>query len=94
MPAHIRHRAGGHLAQAGGIVLDGPQDHHQRRVALEQAEVREVSVVLAERIGPQRIHPERRVLERMRVLVGVGHPRLGVDAGIGDHHHPLADRWL
>ncbi len=45
-------------------------------------------VVLALRIGLERVDSERGVLERMRVLVGVVHLRLGIELALDHDHHP------
>ena len=70
-------------------MLESPGQHRHRGVALDHRRPREALVVLSLGIPIDGVEVEGRVLEGMGVLVRVRHPCVGVEAGIGDHHHAL-----
>ena len=71
-------------------VGEHPRQHRHRCIALEQGCAGKAAVVLALGIGLERVDPVGRVLQRVRVLMRVGHPGLDVESGIGHDHHPLS----
>ena len=70
-------------------MLKGPGQHHDRCIALEQRGSRQPTIVLPLRVALERVDAEGRVLQRVRVLVGVRELGQRVEARIGHDHHAL-----
>ena len=68
---------------------EAPEQHRDRCVPFLEPQPSKRRIVTADQRLVRRASVERRVLERVGVLVGIGDSRLRIEPRVGHHHHPL-----